>query len=268
MITIPHHTGLGKRDDESVLVSFAKPYQNPKMRTTIELLSRHGSNERFNPLDSYSYSVGGVRYPAVKPPRKTTGPYAQQAWSKKLYLGVIAASDDHNAHPGLPLVLKRRHAKKDNAVVIINSPLAAVYAKDLTRDAIFNAIKMRRTYATSSGERIILNFTLNGYPMGSEVIVTKGQNPRLLITARGTDLIEFIEILKWDFRNGKFDEHGHPVFERILYSQVKALDTRKEFIDEKFNSFCMYYVRLKQLHKVRHQEVWAWSSPIWAKRGK
>jgi hypothetical protein len=63
--------------------------------------------------------------------------YARDAWAAGLPMGVIASSDDHEAHPGLP-----------------HFGLAAVYAPELTRDAIFAGLRTRRSYATT-GVRII-----------------------------------------------------------------------------------------------------------------
>jgi hypothetical protein len=46
--------------------------------------------------------------------------------------------------------------------------LAAVWAERLTRRSIFEALKSRRTYALT-GARIVLEVTVNGAPMGSEI---------------------------------------------------------------------------------------------------
>ena len=111
---------------------------------------------------------------------------------------------------------------------------------------------------------ITLNFTLYGYPMGSEVVLAEGQKPNFSVIARGSDLIDFIETLKWDFDEGIFDKEGHPIFETVLHNKVKALDVDMDFIDNNYKNYSLYYLRLKQLFKLRGQEVWAWSSPIWA----
>lgn len=63
--------------------------------------------------------------------------------------GVIGGSDGHKGHVGL-------------------SGLTGVYATELTRDAIFEAHRLRRTYATTNA-RVRLLFTGNGALMGSEL---------------------------------------------------------------------------------------------------
>ncbi len=262
-ITIPHHTGIvwAKRStSQRASVNFDKPYQDPKKRVAIEIFSKHGSSEMYDRKSPLSYqnwshpAKGARKKRNLKRHFSNNGPhYAQDAWAKKLYLGVIASTDDHESHPGMP------------GRSTVYNPLIAVYAKSLTRDSIFNAIKTRRTYATT-GERIILNFTLNSHPMGSRVELEKGKYPKISVLARGTDLIDFVEVLKWDFITGKYDKDGHPIFEAIVHKIVRAPEANIEFVDEDYNAFSMYYVRLKQLKTKTDNEAWAWSSPIWVNK--
>ena len=46
--------------------------------------------------------------------------------------------------------------------------LTAVQAEELTRDAVFNALRERRCYGTS-GVKILLDLEVDGFPMGSEI---------------------------------------------------------------------------------------------------
>ena len=84
-------------------------------------------------------------------------------WFVKEYLahghqvGVIGGSDDHLSHPGYSAPSRDSLAQRGG--------LAAVMAPTRSRDAIFDALKARRTYATS-GERILLELALNGVEMG------------------------------------------------------------------------------------------------------
>jgi hypothetical protein len=69
------------------------------------------------------------------------------------HVGFVSGSDDHRSHPGYGVTRGRRFG------------LAAVLAPEKTADALFGAMKSLRTYATS-GERMILDFSVNGTGMG------------------------------------------------------------------------------------------------------
>ena len=70
-------------------------------------------------------------------------------------VGFIGASDNHNGHPGYSGAGNRQLGG-----------LAAVYAPENNADAIFSALRDRAAYATT-GERILLEATLNGTRMGT-----------------------------------------------------------------------------------------------------
>jgi hypothetical protein len=120
-------------------------------------------------------------------------------WFMKAYLahghqvGVVAASDDHLSHPGYSAPNKNSLAQRGG--------LGAVLAKKRVRDAIFDALKERSTYATT-GERIILDFRLNGVEMGQRTPFATSRE----ITGRviGTAPIESVELIK----------NGEPIWQR------------------------------------------------------
>jgi len=68
-----------------------------------------------------------------------------------------------------------------------------VLASELTRDAIFDAIRNRRTYALT-GDRIAVDFRLNGRVMGTELPYTRRRE--LAVAVTGWDQIDRVEILK------------------------------------------------------------------------
>ena len=74
----------------------------------------------------------------------------------------------------------------------VRSGFTAVYARELTREGIWEALQARRCYATS-GERILLEFEVDGQPMGAECTATG--EPLVEIKAEGTAPIEQVDLL-------------------------------------------------------------------------
>ncbi len=77
--------------------------------------------------------------------------------------------------------------------------LAAVRAEKLTRSDIYQALKARRTYATS-GIRAYVDFSINGHEMGTEFTISSTKQPRKMdIAVAAPERITKLEVV----RNGK-----------------------------------------------------------------
>ncbi|MDZ7344500.1 MAG: DUF3604 domain-containing protein [candidate division KSB1 bacterium] len=247
MITVPHHTGILGEGNSGPLVNFGEGFGHRELRPLIEIYSLHGFSEYYLPEHPLSYQnlyTKGVRL-------SSSGPhYAQDAWAAGEYLGVIASGDDHTARPGRPYY-----------------GLAAVYATELTRDAIFDALKKRRTYGTT-GQRMLVQFDINGFPMGSEILVQPGNYPEISLAVHGTDELDFVEVVRWNKASGR-RQNGHPQFESIYRQVGQGRDWRYRFIDSTYTGNSLYYLRAKQKRDIFdptrsvYRQVWAWSSPIW-----
>lgn len=126
----------------------------------------------------------------------------------------------------------------------------AVLARRLTRGAIFDALRHRRNYAVS-GERILLDFRINGGCMGEEIAI-EGK-PRITVDVRGTQPIEEVAVV----RNGAVVRLFHPRTERATIA----------YVDEAFAESAWYYVRVTQADRDTFgNPSRAWSSPIWVSR--
>jgi hypothetical protein len=90
--------------------------------------------------------------------------------------GMMASTDQHGGYPG---------SYGDGRI--------AVWAEDLTMDALWEAFLARRVYG-STGEKIILDFRLNNAWMGEEI--ESGSRRELFLSVEGNDLIDYIEIIK------------------------------------------------------------------------
>lgn len=161
-IVIPHHTAYSSGWRGKDWNTF-----DEKLSPVMEIFSTHGSSEGCNtpyPMKRNS-SMG---------PRTAGGSY-RDALAGGLRLGVIGSND----LVGLPgrWGLGR----------------AAVWACECTREAIWEAILSRRTYATT-GDRIQVEFRINNAPMGSTV--QGGQSVAAEANVVGSDAIDRIELLQ------------------------------------------------------------------------
>jgi hypothetical protein len=150
----------------------------------------------------------------------------------------VAATDDHRAHPGQP------HFGR-----------AAVRATGVTREEIFDALYHRRTCGTT-GVKILLDFAINGEPMGGMVTVAGPR--RLEIEAHGTTLIDLVEVPRFS--------KSEPEFPVILTFHPGLPDFDWAGAESAFREDSIYYVRLRQAGLVRNRIAMAWSSPMWVKR--
>jgi len=161
-IMVPHHPAnrLGHRGlDVSSRDAAVEPL--------LEIYSEWGNAEHDRAPFGYIRHTEGGRW---------TRNTLQHYLAKGHRFGVIASTDDHLGYPGG-----------------YREGLAAVKAAALTRDAIFEALRTRRTYAVT-GDRILLDFFLNGRVMGEEIPAVKSRV--LKIEVAGWDQIDRVEILK------------------------------------------------------------------------
>ena len=109
--------------------------------------------------------------------------FAREALDRGLRLGFVAGSDDHTGRPGASYPAGPRFG--------VRGGLLAVWAEDLTREALWKAFRARRVYGTS-GERIVVAFHVNGHPMGDECRVEGAAD--LAVQVAGTAGIERLEV--------------------------------------------------------------------------
>ena len=226
-LTIPHHTGKFPRVTWDA--------RDPERRRNFEIYSAHGLSEAYDPAHPLAFEQSTFTSPSRS--RKEPS-FAQDAWIAGLTVSAIAASDDHRSHPGQP-----------------HWGLAAVRASELSREGIFEGLYHRRTYATT-GARILLEFTVDGAPMGQSVTVKDA--PRLRVEAHGTAPIELLEVLRWSRSEEKF---------RTAFTlRPGKADVTWEETDPDLREDSVYYMRLRQAGKVRDRIAMAWSSPVWVRR--
>jgi hypothetical protein len=225
-LTIPHHTLK-----MPAVVDWTGT-DDPELRRNFEIYSAHGLSEAFDPSHPLAIEQSQFTNNSVT---SRSGTSAQQAWEDGLRLSTIASSDDHRAHPGLP-----------------HQGVIAVLADSLSREGVFDAMRARRTYATT-GVRVLLDYSVGGLSMGAEGAASRPVSVRT--SAVGTDVISLVEVLRF--------VTGRPGFHVIASNRPNADRFEWSFDDDPGPGSAVYYVRLRQRDLVRGVLAMAWSSPVW-----
>ncbi|MFW5860294.1 MAG: DUF3604 domain-containing protein [Planctomycetota bacterium] len=170
--------------------------------------------------------------------------FAQEALQFGYKLGFVGMSDGHFGRPGYdnwsqhgrtPGVRHRNYS----AIGGITGYLVDTF----TREAILDAMRSRRTIATS-GARIAIALDADGHPMGSEY--TTDAPPQLRISVNGSGPIDLIEIIRGDRRALRHQCDG-------------ACDCELDWTDPTpLRGETWYYIRVTQ-----RDNAIAWTSPVW-----
>ena len=158
-----------------------------------------GLREKHDPADvvviPHAHNPGDARNsdPVLEPLIEVMSMHGTFEWFIRNYLGnghqvgFVAASDDHLSHPGYAAPSRNSLAQRGG--------LGAVLAPERSRDAIFDGMKARRTYATT-GDRIILDVSLNGAGMGERTAFSTERTVRGRVI--GTAAIDTVTVFKND----------------------------------------------------------------------
>jgi hypothetical protein len=98
----------------------------------------------------------------------------------------MASGDGHYGNPGYGFLFPHGLERPGEGLI-------AVLALEQTRDSIFRAMYDRHCYATT-GDRIILDFRVEGRLMGSEFRTET--SPEITLEVKGTDQITRVEICR------------------------------------------------------------------------
>src|SRR5262249_58062264 len=108
-----------------------------------------------------TYEYNGAPDPAGKVVyEKDSKSFVWNALERKIKLGFIASSDHRSTHMSF----------------------AAVYARNIDRQSIFEALRARRTYAAT--DKILLDFSIEKHLMGEEAVLSG--TPELAVWFQGT----------------------------------------------------------------------------------
>lgn len=221
IIAVPHTTTLisSGTDFEKIPLALMTPL--------IEVYSKWGTSEYFgNPNPVKTEARGGAWHDAL---------------AKGARMGCIAGSDEHGPNPGLP----GKTAVPGN-LRYVQPGLCAVLAEELTREAVFAALKAKRCYGTS-GARIEVDFRINGVPMGQSLSLPGGTERQVYIRVQGEDGLRTVTMEKNNQDYVVFHVDGaSSTFTELFYDSEVASPTD------------WYYCRIEQM-----DGRMAWTSPIW-----
>jgi len=201
-IFIPHHVAIMRPVDWD--------HHDPELEPLVEICSSHGRCEYFD-------------NPEFKPPNRkmVPGKDYMSVLARGYRMGIVAASDDHSARTG-------------------THGMTAILAEELTREALFDALRKRRCYGTTNS-RMIIDFRADDHLMGEEYRTSKP--PLITLFAAGTAPIDRIELV----HNGK------------VVSGKKGTGLVEEFsFRARSRKSGYYYPRVFQ----EDGEI-GWASPIW-----
>ena len=229
-LIVPHHTAYAV---ESMGLSDWSLFDGVPL-SACEVYSTHGNSESYD----------GPR-PVIA---RRAGIYYQDALARGFRLGAIAGSDHHGVPCGCLLRLQDYPKNSTDEHMALRGGLTAVQAPRLTREALFQAVAARRTYATT-GDRILVEFSVSGHPMGSAVSGARTGRRRIEVLAAGTAPLSRVEVLKNNEVLTTW-EPGTFVFRSTL-TDPRGGASPSEW----------YYLRVLQ-----SDGEMAWSSPIWFER--
>jgi hypothetical protein len=207
-----HHNVLFRRPGAQVRV----PAQ---FHPTLSSLY-HGLRNNADPRDvvviPHAHQAGDYRMndPELEPLIEIMSQHGNFEWFGRMYLnhghevGFTAASDNHLSQPGYTAPLGGSLSQRGG--------LGAILANERTTDAIFDGMKNLQSYATT-GDRIILDFEVNGTKMGKRGAFATGRD----ISGRviGTAPIDSVTVIKND------EEIWQQTFLDVESDRIKRSDT-------------------------------------------
>ncbi|OFW58776.1 MAG: hypothetical protein A2W01_01420 [Candidatus Solincola sediminis] len=217
------------------------PEENERQRLA-EVYSMHGSSEAYSGKFPVTHGDPGRFFPSwLRKDRSKPGygNYIQEALAAGLRLGIIAGSDRHD-YAG---------DERSFPMDIYSGGLTAVWADELSAESLWRSLWNRRCYGTT-GARIVIEFTADGLPMGTEYFCDCP--PRLQGRIIGTAAIFRAELLKHDGSGYTIAWSG---------GGRGKVEESFDFEDDGGQAGTFYYLRVEQ-----EDGHCAWSSPIFLMR--
>lgn len=230
-LVIPHHPAAATG------FSTDWGYHNEEYERLVEIYSCWGSSE--------CPAEDGNPYPIRHCGGESKGHHVLNALDRGYILGFIGGGDTHDGSPGRSYAhIPRSEKERKRWEGIYGAGLQGIWARELTRESLWQAMRVRRTYATT-GARIVLEFSVGSAPMGSVLKKWPGGAASFRARVIGTADIEMVELI----RNGVVIETRRGRGRSVEFEWARNAQPGMEQY---------FYLRVKQVDG--HM---AWSSPIW-----
>lgn len=160
---------------------------DPVLEPLTEIVSVHGSSEA---LDAPRPVRGALR-----------GNQVRDVLTDGVRLGFVGSGDSHDGHPGLAHLSAYYGWRPESSPGagderVGTAGLTALQCPELSRASILEALRDRRTYATS-GPRMLLWVRLNEYVAGSIIPITDlAQGAELDLTILGTAPLKHVDLIR------------------------------------------------------------------------
>ena len=231
VVMVPHHPNCGQPIEygqhRAVMgktfywSQYHWEFPNKRARL-VEIVQGRGNFEA-DALDEYwGIRMGGL------------GAAVQDAFARGWRLGFVAGTDNHQGHP------------TQNSSGYVG--MTCFRATELTREAVWQAMDERRTYATS-GVPIVCDYAVNGLRSGAEGAWAEGERVHFSASLHGTAPVERVEIIA----------NGQCVWQDAPNAWDVEIDGAE--LPAPTGEWAYYYLRLRQQDGHR-----AWLSPVWLER--
>jgi len=272
VLTIPHHPA-----EEMYPFDFSAVDYDDEMAPLVEIHSQWGNSERpgseGNPKP-LQMGQGEI---------ETPGHYVQDAHELGYRVGVMGSSDFHAPRPGRSNIHPPAHLPSLSDIArdgigwghiwriweegSYPGGLTGFYAPELTREAVFDALRSRRVYATSQPHRIVAEFAVDGTAVGesdSTVVLDSSDAERTVsYTVAGTAPLSRVTVVRnnedWHVERGT-DDPGADLGAYTTETTVADDDpvTGMAWDDDRGTDADVYYLRVEQA-----DDGMAWAGPIW-----
>ena len=238
-LAIPHHT-------PHPTMTTDWRFHDPEVQRLVEIYSEWGSSEYIGTPRPICRHHQREKCPSVK------GSTVQDALARGHRLGFVGGSDNHSGQLGYCDLMGRFGRRR-----AYRGGITAVFAKALTRDALWQALYARRCYATT-GVRMIIRFRVGDHVMGEGIELPDPSELRqraVSVQVLGTNTIESVSLLRNNeiihSVRGSSDKAAFEYADRDALNDIPAITDRE-------SRTVFYYVRV-----IQEDGEMGWASPIW-----